>query len=59
MPAFVKREPDFSRGSAHPAMQPSICAAHPATSSYRDDRFAFSGEHADWDLLRKRGRTEG
>src|SRR5215203_5739634 len=26
---------------------------------FRDGRFAFSREHADWDLLRKRGRMKG
>jgi hypothetical protein len=26
---------------------------------FRDGRFAFSREHADWELLRKRGRMEG
>ena len=26
---------------------------------FRDGRFAFSREHADWDLLRKRGRLKG
>ncbi len=26
---------------------------------FRDDRFAFSLEHADWALLRKRGRMKG
>ena len=26
---------------------------------FTDGRFAFSREHADWELLRKRGRTEG
>ncbi len=25
---------------------------------FRDDRFAFSREHGDWDLLRKRGRVK-
>ena len=26
---------------------------------FRDGRFAFSREHADWALLRKRGRLKG
>ena len=26
---------------------------------FRDGRFAFSREHADWELLRKRGRLKG
>lgn len=26
---------------------------------FRDGRFAFSRRHADWELLRKRGRLEG
>jgi hypothetical protein len=26
---------------------------------FRDGRFAFSREHADWTLLRKRGRLKG
>jgi hypothetical protein len=26
---------------------------------FRDGRFAFSREHADWELLRKRGRLRG
>jgi hypothetical protein len=26
---------------------------------FRDGRFAFSREHADWDLLRKRARMKG
>ncbi len=26
---------------------------------FRDGRFAFSREHADWELLRKRGRMKG
>jgi len=26
---------------------------------FRDGRFAFSREHADWALLRKRGRMKG
>jgi hypothetical protein len=26
---------------------------------FRDGRFAFSREHADWKLLRKRGRIKG
>jgi hypothetical protein len=26
---------------------------------FRDGRFAFSREHADWELLRKRGRMQG
>ena len=26
---------------------------------FRDGRFAFSREHADWRLLRKRGRLKG
>jgi hypothetical protein len=26
---------------------------------FRDGRFAFSREHADWDFLRKRGRMKG
>jgi hypothetical protein len=26
---------------------------------FRDGCFAFSREHADWELLRKRGRMEG
>jgi hypothetical protein len=26
---------------------------------WTDGRFAFSREHADWDLLRKRGRVKG
>jgi len=26
---------------------------------WTDGRFAFSREHADWVLLRKRGRTKG
>jgi hypothetical protein len=26
---------------------------------WTDGRFAFSREHADWDLLRKRGRIKG
>jgi hypothetical protein len=26
---------------------------------FTDDRFAFSGEHADWALLRKRSRIKG
>lgn len=28
-------------------------------SRFRDARFAFSREHADWALLRKRGRLKG
>ena len=26
---------------------------------FTDGRFAFSKEHADWELLRKRGRIQG
>ena len=26
---------------------------------FRDGRFAFSRDHADWELLRKRGRMKG
>ena len=26
---------------------------------FRDGKFAFSREHADWELLRKRGRLKG
>lgn len=26
---------------------------------FHDSRFAFSREHADWELLRKRGRLKG
>ena len=26
---------------------------------FRDGRFVFSREHADWELLRKRGRIKG
>jgi len=26
---------------------------------FTDGRFAFSREHADWELLRKRGRMKG
>jgi hypothetical protein len=26
---------------------------------FRDGRFAFSRHHADWELLRKRGRMKG
>ena len=26
---------------------------------FHDGRFAFSSEHADWALLRKRGRLKG
>jgi len=26
---------------------------------FRDGRFAFSREHADWELLKKRGRMNG